>query len=450
MATTTPVERGSGVPRFWPKRVFYGWMIVFISFWDSMLTAGIGNYGFAVFMRILSSSSPGLGWSRAAISAVTLVRMLTTMVLAPLLGRYADRRNGPRILMMVGATFAGVALLLMALMQELWHFYLLFGVVWGGAMTALGGMILGPSIVSKWFVRRRGRALAIATMGVSAGGVVAIPLTTVFINVLGWRMAWAALGIVMLATILPLGGFCMRRQPEDVGLLPDGDSVEPSPKSPEGRGREAVPAGMGVQGSFTAREAFRTRALWVLAIGDTLGALSLTPVLIHQVAYVEDKGYSLATAAMIGTMVAAFAAVGKVPWGMVAERVPVRYVMAFAFSIAGVSLWFLIRGQSLYPFYAYAAFFGLSMGAAPPLRNLAWASYFGRNHLGAIRGYATPLTRWAGGFGPLFAGLVYEWVGTYNIAFVVFSVSWVLSGVVILLAGPPKEPPSGERTVHGL
>ncbi len=428
------------IPRFWPKRIFYGWMIVFISFWDSMLSAGIGSYGFGVFIRILSSSELGMGWSRAAISAVALIRMVTTMALAPLLGRYADRRNGPRILMVIGSLTAGIALLLMALMQELWHFYLLFGVVWGAAMTALGGMILGPAIVSKWFVRRRGRALAIATMGVSAGGVIAIPLTTAFITWFGWRLAWAALGVVMLSTILPLGLFAMRRSPEDVGLLPDGRSPTSITNTQNQSGSKDYNNQIAVQGSYTPRAAFKTRAFWVLIVADTLGAMSLTPVLIHQVAYIGDKGFGLGTAAAIGTMVAAFAAIGKLPWGILAEKIQVRFAMGIAFFSAGISLTLIIIGDTLPMLYAYAIFFGFTMGSAPPLRNVAWASYFGRDNLGAIRGFATPLTRWAGGLSPLFAGLVYDLAGSYDVAFMVFAICWSASGVVVLAAGDPKEP----------
>ena len=405
-----------------------------------MLTAGIGNYGFGVFIRILSSPELGMGWSRTAISAVAVVRMFTTMALAPLLGRYADRRNGPRILMVVGSLAAGTALLFMALMQELWHFYFLFGVVWGGAMTALGGMILGPAIVSKWFIKRRGRALAIATMGVSAGGVVAIPLTTVFITLFGWRLAWVALGIVMLSTIFPLGLFAMRRSPEDVGLLPDGASPNTGTSTTEQINSKGTLNLIAVQGSYTAKKAFRTRAFWVLIVTDTLGAMSLTPVLIHQVAYIGDKGFGLGTAAAIGTMVAAFAAIGKIPWGVLAEKIPVRFAMGIAFVSAGISLTLIVIGDSLVMLYAYAILFGFTMGSAPPLRNLAWASYFGRDNLGAIRGFATPLTRWAGGLSPLFAGLVYDLAGSYDMAFLVFAICWSMSGLVVLAAGDPKEP----------
>ena len=426
------------LPRFWPKRFFYGWVIVFISFWDSMLTAGIQSYGFSVFLPVLSNH---FGWSRGAISAVQLIRMVTTMIAAVFLGRFADQRHGPRYMMIAGGTVAGLSLILLSRMQTLWQFYVLFGVVFGIAMTALGGMILGPTIVSKWFIRKRGRALAIATMGVSAGGVVAIPLTRFFIDAFGWRLAWTALGIVMLTTIIPLGAIFMRRQPEDVGLLPDNDSDDEISAPIRGRQDTSRASALTIRGSFTARQAFKSHSLWILVVVQTLGSLALSPVLMHQIAYMQDKGMNPLTAAFIGTLVAFFAMVGKVPWGILAEHLHVRFVIAIAFTIAGSSLWLLIQANDQFMMYiAYSIFFGLSMGSMPPLNNLMWVSYFGRDNLGRIRGYVTPLTRWTGGFSPLFAGFMWDKVGNYDLAFTVFSLSWITAGLVVLFAGNPKEP----------
>jgi MFS family permease len=258
MATAATGEKGARPPRIWPERIFYGWMIVFISFLASMLSSGIASYGFGAFIRILSDPARGPGWSRASISLVSVFRNFSTLFAAPVLGRFADRKRGPQVLMATGALASGIVLLLLARSTQLWQFYLLFGVVWGVSMMALGGQILGPTVVSKWFVRKRGRALGIATMGVSAGGVIVIPITTLFIALFGWRGAWAALGVVILVTLLPLGAVFMRRQPEDLGLLPDGDRPEAAGAARPEPSRST--AALRVQGSFTVRQAFRARA----------------------------------------------------------------------------------------------------------------------------------------------------------------------------------------------
>lgn len=437
-------SRGAGLPAFWPRRVFYGWMIVFISFLASMLSSGIAGYGFGAFIRILSDPVRGPGWSRSAISLVSVFRNFGTVFAAPVLGRYADRRRGPQALMASGALASGIVLLLLSRSTELWHFYVLFGVVWGVSMMALGGQILGPAVVSKWFVRKRGRALGIATMGVSAGGVIVIPLTTLFISLFGWRGAWSALGVVLLVTILPLGAFFMRREPGDVGLFPDGDSAEVAGAPRTGAGSAAT--GLRVQGSYTVRQAFGTRAFWALVVTQTLSGMGLQAALIHQIAYVEDKGFSFATATVVATAMAFFAAAGKVPWGMIAERVPVRFVMGFAFALAAGSMLFMVLGQTLTMLYLYAVGFGLGVGSMPPLSGLAWANYFGPRHQGALRGWATPLTRWTSGVTPFMAGLVYDRAGSYDLAFFALSATWAIAALAVLTAGAPKEPPSAETT----
>ncbi len=444
LKSASVLPAGGDAPRF-ARRLpfFYGWVIVLVSFWSSMLTSGITTYGFSVFMRFLSAD---LGWSRGAISGVALVRTIASMAAGPVLGKYADRPRGPQVLSAIGALLAGGSLILVAFAQEIWQFYLLFGVLWGVAMVTLGGLVLGPAVVSKWFERKRGRALAIATMGISAGGIVTVPLTSVLINLYGWRGAWAALGIIMLATVFPMGLFLMRRQPEDVGLLPDGDSPDDAAR------RAAHKQGrmLSVRGSFTNKQAFRSRPFWVLTVVQTLTSLVLSSVLMHQVAYVQDKGFGLVLAVAIGTLVAVFAGISKVPAGLLAERIPVRYLITGAYLLSGGALWLLITSTSGPMLYVYSVLYGLGVGSGPVLRSAAWASYFGRANLGSILGVTTLLTQWTGGIGPVFAGLMYDMVGSYDIAFMVFSGSLILAALSMLFAGPPKEPDAEEKSAPAM
>jgi len=413
---------------------FYGWVIVFISFWSSMLISGLSSYGFSLFIRALNEQ---LGWSRGAISGVSFFRTLIAMVMGPFIGRYADRLRGPQVLSSIGGFLAGGSLILLAFVQELWQFYLIFGILWGVAMITLGGQVVGPAVVSKWFDRKRGRALSIATMGISAGGVIVVPLAGFFIGLYGWRGAWAVFGVIMLLTVLPLGYFFMRRQPEDMGLLPDGDAAG-------GPAQQAVKKGrlLSVRGSYTRKQAVRTRAFWVFAAAQALTGLVFVSVLIHQVAYVQDKGFSLGEAAAVGALVATFAGISKIPVGFLADRFPARYLIAGSFLLSGSALWLLITATSASGpiIYVYSVLYGLGVGAGPVLNTTAWAGYFGRKNLGGILGISTPLTQWTGGIGPVFAGFMFDVFGSYDIAFITFSVAFFLGAVCMLFAGPIKEP----------
>ena len=309
---------------------FYGWLIVLITFTTAMTTAGISGYGLSFFIVPMSEE---LGISRTQFSAIAVFR-LALLPLLPFLGLLVDRKHGPRLLVTIGSIIAGLVLMSTSLVQELWQFYLMYGVIFGLAMFSMGGQLVGPAVISKWFIRKRGRAMAIGTMGISTGGFIIAPMAGWFVGEFGWRTAWVLLGIFMILAITPMAALFMRRQPEDIGLLPDGDA-------PDGDG-----AGTGRAGSteypWTVREAFRTRALWIMMGVQSLGSMGLMPVIFHQVAYIQDKSFSLATATAVAATLAFFAIVAKPIWGFTAEHIHVRWVIPMCVIPAGISLYSLI------------------------------------------------------------------------------------------------------------
>ena len=217
------------------KRFFYGWIIVLITFSTAMTTAGISGYGLSFFIVPMSED---LGISRTEFSAIAIFRVALLPVL-PLLGLLVDKKHGPRILITVGSIISGLVLMSTSLVQDLWHFYLLYGVIFGLAMFTMGGQLVGPAVISKWFIRKRGRAMAIGTMGISTGGFIIAPMAGWFVGEFGWRTAWVLLGIFLMLAITPTAVLFMRRQPEDLGLLPDGDS----PGGDEWPGRSGARSG---------------------------------------------------------------------------------------------------------------------------------------------------------------------------------------------------------------
>ena len=146
------------------SRIYYGWFIVMVTFLSSMISAGLTGYGLAFFIIPMSRA---LNVSRAAFSAVTLFR-LAALPLIPFLGILVDKRHGARLLMTVGSIVAGTTLILTYGVSNIWQFYFLYGIIFGLATTAIGGMVIEPALIAKWFIRYRGRAMAIGTMGISA------------------------------------------------------------------------------------------------------------------------------------------------------------------------------------------------------------------------------------------------------------------------------------------
>lgn len=252
---------------------FYGWAVVSVTFTTAMITAGIGGFGLSFFVIPMSEE---LSVSRGEFSAIFAFR-LALLPVVPLLGIPVDWKYGPtndryrqhRRRRGVVVDIPG---------YTLWQFDIFYGVVFGMAMNSMSGMLVGPAVISKWFVRLRGRAMAVGTMGISAGGIAIAPLAALF----------------------------LRRSPDDASMEPDGD---PAPYDLQFTGLRSGKA----EHSFTLKQALRTHTLWLMAAIQSVTSLCLIPVLFHQVAYVQDKGFDLKTATALATTLAFFAMIAKLP-----------------------------------------------------------------------------------------------------------------------------------------
>ena len=197
--------------------LFYGWTIVGAFFFLNLVGQASGSLNFGLFVLPMSEE---LGLSRQLFGWAQTMRLWASGLGGVILGRWLDR-YGPRGPMLVAIVVAVGGLLLLAGAQSagaLFGVMLVLGV--SGWTTPGGGALIATVPVAKWFVRMRGRATGIVQIGLGIGGVVFLPLTQVLINHYGWRMTWVVLAWISAAT-LPLV-LLLRRQPSDLGLLPDG------------------------------------------------------------------------------------------------------------------------------------------------------------------------------------------------------------------------------------
>ena len=436
--TPPPQQQRPRAP-FLVRRVpfFYGWTIVGLTFTTSMITAGISGYGLSFFVVPMSEA---LGVTRAEFSSITLFR-LAAIPIVPILGMLVDKREGPRLVIVIGAASAGLSLIASAFVQNMLQFYLTFGIFFGVAMVAMGGQLVGPAVLAKWFVKRRARVMAISAIGVSGGGFVIAPIAGQLVENFGWRDAWVVLGIGMILLIVPFAALFMRRQPSDVGLVPDGITQKDTQQ--EGMTTEeaaALSSGEPYEYPWTVREAAATVAFWILLASQVLFLTSLMPMLFHQVAYMQDKGLSLADATLAATVLAGCAILGKIIYGLIVERIHVRWVLPFSMMPAGLSVFLLVIGTSTEMVMVYAVVCGITMGGVMPLMNVALAQYFGREHMGAIRGAFTPPANIVGAFSPFAVGLMWEYLGNYDFAFILVGAGWFIAGFIVLFAPEPQTP----------
>jgi sugar phosphate permease len=296
------------------------------------------------------------------------------------------------------------------------------------------------TVVSQWFVRRRGRANGILGSSHSVGMGLMPFFAQILINTVGWREAWFWLGIsvwvIALAPLLLL----MISKPEDVGMLPDGDGDVGEPESNSGdTGQER--ASVEIEG-WTLGGAMRTPTLW--AIGLTGGLLFFVhaSVNIHQAAFLRDQGINATVAAAALTSLAAGSAIGAIFWGVVAEKFPVKVAYAAVALFMGVvALLFLAVDNTLLAFVV-ATLFGFGLGGLLVVPSVIVADYFGRRSLGAVRGFVEP---WVGGgqaAGALGAGLIYDVTGDYRAVFPMLTAFAILAAAVILFTPSPGKPPA--------
>jgi len=408
---------------------YYGWVIIGVIFISSTATGGIGSCVQSVFFEPMRLA---LGLNALTMSAVASLRTLTMAIIAPIVGPLADRNNGARIAMPFGSLVGGLSLIVMFLVTNSWQLFLALGFIFGIAQAFLGGQVMTPVIVAKWFVQKRGRAMAIAAMGISMGCVVMTPVSQWLVNSFGWRHAWVILGIFMLSVLTPLTGLLIRRQPEDLGLLPDGRNAANINTDQTSFQNDA-------EKSYQLKEIIRTPSPWILASVQMLVSLSASSVLLHQIPYLLNKGFETKIAALYVTVFASFSLIGKPFYGYFSERVSPKHLSISAFAGAFIGLTILVQSTNLQGIFIAGAIYGLNFGSFVVLMNILWANYFGRKYLGSIRGFFAPVGLSAGVVGPLIGGGLADKYGSYDPAFNFYAACWLIALVLMLFSKPPKK-----------
>ncbi len=416
------------------RAIFYGWRIVFLGYLLNMLTAGASSTGFSVFVKPMGND---LGWNRSSILAAAALGMVAAAVFGHLLGTQLDKKHGPRVITTFGMFVIGLALIAVGQVREVWQFLALFFVAGAFGLYAYPALIT-PTIVSKWFVRRRGMAISFASMGMPSSGIMIAPYVNFLISRVGWRTAWPILGLTTWALTVPWCFMFMRRRPEDIGLRPDGD---PEPVS---LGLNETPSDNAIQDEYpwTIRQAVRTRSFWLILTSSSLGMMAFLGVLLNFFAFVTDppKGFTDGQATIGLAVFSAFSLFGKLPWAFIADKIEIRYSTAFTYAVPALAMFLLINTNSFWMLILWAAIFGAGISGISPLPALVWGDYYGRAFLGSIRGFTSPVAFLSQAAAPLFAALLFDVTGGYTVSFSIFLGTFLFSAGLMLFAKRPPSP----------
>jgi MFS family permease len=411
-------------------RVFYGWWIVAVCFLLTALASGTAFYAFGLFIVPFDQE---FGWGRGAISGAISLHFFLTALAAPIVGRLVDR-YGPRYLMIGGVALAGTSYLLLSRVSSLPALYALWALLAVG--VASFNMVPVSSLVSRWFVRRRGLAMGAAMMGVGAGGFVLAPIIGTLIppEALGWRGTSVVLGLVLLTVPVPFIFLVLKNAPAQIGLLPDGDGPVVAVN-----GTAASTKAIAQPSGWTLDRAVRTPAFWLVSGTFFLGSTATVGVLQHEASFLRDYNVPATLAAFAVGATSGVGTTGKLFFGYLSDKVAVRYAALVSFSsqIAGLAL--LLLTQEPWALVLFVFLFGLGMGATVVLVPLLVAEVFGTARFGVLLGAINMVQGVGLAVGPYAAGRIYDASGSYALAFQVSLALYVGATVLVFLARRPKE-----------
>jgi MFS family permease len=378
--------------------VHYGWVILAAGAFGSLMTMPGQTAGVSVFFDSIIAD---LGVSRASASAAYAVGTLSGILPAPVIGRWIDRR-GPRF---TGIAIAGALALAcgcMALVQSGIMLLLGFALLRG---TAIGGLgLVSQQIVNLWFVHRRGIAAAAASLGLAAGTMSFPLLTDQLISVYGWRGAYLALALLVVATMLPVAAILFRDRPETFGLATDAGLAAPVAR--EGW-REP---------SFTRAEALGTGAFWLLTVAGFLTNAIGTALLLNHFSIMQAAGIARPEALQVLVLYAIVQAAVTLGTGALLDHYEPRRLVPLAMLLLGAASVLPVLGDGGAAGWLYALSLGGAYGSQQAINAAGYAQYFGRDHLGAIRGASVTFGTSGAAFGPLPFVASLDWTGSYVLA----------------------------------
>jgi MFS family permease len=394
--------------------LFYGWRMVAAACALRVLGSGLHSFGFTVFFLPLTQD---LNLNRTSTSLAFSLARAEGAIEGPIVGHLLGRL-GPKPIMLAAVLLMGIGYLLLSQVESYVSFLIVYlGVI---SLAHAGGFMHAPMVlINTWFIRHRARAITVSSAAFGLGGVLIAPILSVVVQTWGWRWGAAIAGVSFLVIGIPLT-LTIRRSPEGMGLLPDGDM----PLS-HASGHDGSEQKIKSEREVTLAEALRSFAFWgsVLAAGIRNG--SYHAIAVHFVPLMVWKGLSQSEAALLLSVYAFLGMALTLILGWFADKTNKPRLTAFILFAAAGAMFLPIVGNSLWSLCLFTIFFAAVETTFP----LGWAvvgDLFGRKHYAQIRGYMTLFYTWGGVIGPVVAGAIFDRWNTYE------PLLWSLIGVYIV------------------
>ena len=412
-------------------RIFHGWLIVATAFVCHAVNVGLMFYAWSVFLTPLANEFGG----RAPVALGYSLTQFATAAYGLVVGRLVDRR-GARPVEIVGAWAMAIGYLLVSQVRSLPALYLCLA-----GPVALGSTCIGAlpnnAAVARWFVVRRGRALGIATAGISAGGIVFAPLAQYLITHLGWREAYA-----VLARSRPRR-WCCRRCSRSCGAIRPISGCCPMASHPRvATGRRRASRSSRRRWSARCGPTWRCgrRASGCSRSPSALTMAGLAGVLLYQIPLLVDRGMPATRASLVLGATAAMGVVGKLGFGALLDRFDQRRIAAACFCLQAVGVLLLWQGRGPWLLVCYVVLYGYAMGGNATLQASLVAEAFGRAHFGAIASRLVPFVVTAQALGVPATGYLRDVTGSFTPALLAIIVAALVAAAVVLQVRLPPKP----------
>ena len=399
------------------SKYFYGYNIVAAGFIIQGVCIG-AMFTYGVFFREFQAE---FGWSRAMISGASSLAFLVMGAAGILAGRLNDR-IGPKIIIVTSGISFGIGYLLMSRMQALWQLYVLYGLLVGIGFSTHDVITL--STVARWFMRRRGMMSGVVKVGTGAGQLLVPLIATLLIAVFGWRNAYLIIGAASMMALVAAAQV-LHRDPQGMGLLPDGDR----------NGHSGANENPGQEG-LSLEAAMRSRQFWTICIAEFAIFFCLLTIIVHIVPHASDLGLSPASAAAVLATIGGVSMLGRIVMGTWNDRIGGKRSLIVCFVLLLGSLLWLQVAVEAWMLFLFAVVYGLAHGGFFTVMSPLVAELFGTGSHGLLFGLVLAGGTIGGAVGPVLAGRAFDVTGSYRVVFWVLTALVVMGFILIILLRP--------------
>lgn len=413
-------------------RIFYGWVVIGALLLILALILGT-RISYGVFFKSIEAQ---FQLTRLQTSSFFSTYMLISCFFAFFGGAALDR-YGPRLVLFLMGLCSGSSLLLSAQASAAWHLFFSYSLLL--AMGTGAGFTIVATTTSRWFVRRRGLAMGIASSGEGLGIGIMSPAAMYCITAFGWRTAMVVLGVTAILIICGMSLF-LKKDPADMELAPDGDKMPPVKRDLSRMSTASKTEG------FSLGRAFTTRSFWCFFITYFLFSFCFHLVTTHIVPHTTDLGISQEKAALILTLIGLVSSLGRLTFGGLSDRIGRKFSAVLCAALQFLMFLFLVWSGELWMFYVFAVFYGFGFGGLSTVITALVGDTFGPANLGAITGAAVVGFTLGAAAGPLVGGYIFDLTNDYSIAFLI-SAAAILSATVFIGLVKRERNPSLETGV---